>query len=162
MSRVIAALLKRTTFVVADAEAAARFYREVFGYTVWYDNELPVDGRFPPLAPDGAQAHLVILQVEDPKIGMLGFLSYRDFDPADDRQGSPPRLGLGTPILVMESRELDAVHERAKTAGAHIVTPPVTWQVPGRDGGPPITLRAFSMFDPNGIYLEISAARTTT
>lgn len=155
----IGALLKRTTFVVPDAAAAARFYRDVFGYTPWYDNELPVDGRFPPLAPDGSVAHLVILQVEDPKIGMLGFLSYRDFEPADDRRGSPPRLGIGTPILVMESRDLDGVHARAGAAGACVVTPPVTWQVPGRDGGPPITLRAFSMFDPNGIYLEISAAR---
>ena len=155
------ALLKRTTFVVNDAVAAADFYQRVFGFTVWYDNELPVDARFPPIAPDGALARLIILQVEDPKIGMLGFLSYNTHAAPDVRPGAlpAPTLGVGTTILVMESRDLDGVHERARAAGAHIVTPPVEWSVPGRAGGPPIPLRALSMYDPNGIYMEISAAR---
>ena len=155
------ALLKRTTFVVADADAAAGFYRDVFGFAVWYDNELPVDARFPPIAPDGAVARLIILEVEDPKIGMLGFLSYKTHRAPDVRPGAlpAPTLGVGTTILVMESRDLDGVHERARAAGAHIITPPVEWTVPGRAGGAPIHLRALSLYDPNGIYIEISAAR---
>ena len=36
-------LLKRTTFIVRDAEASATFYQQVFGWTVWYDNVVKAD-----------------------------------------------------------------------------------------------------------------------
>lgn len=149
-------ILRRTTFVVPDAAAAARFYETVFGWERFYDEVLAVDRRFPPAAPDQAQAHLVILKCRDPHIGMLGFLQYLEspFDAA-----VPPnrtRIRMGEPILVIETQEIDAVHERARAAGASIVSPPVEWQVPAPGGGAPIRLRTMSWFDPQGIYAEIN------
>ncbi len=154
------ALLKRTTFVVDDAAAAAEFYKTVFGFSVWYDNTLPVDARFPPTAPDQAMARLIILEVEDPKIGKLGFLSYLDHDPQEDPTWrGRTQLRRGDTVLVMETHDLPGVHARAAAyPGARVVTPPVDWSVPGPDGKP-IQLTAMSLFDPSGIYCEISKAR---
>jgi catechol 2,3-dioxygenase-like lactoylglutathione lyase family enzyme len=132
-------LFRRTTFLVPDARAAAQFYIDVFGWKKWYDNELSVDWRFPPAAPDGARAHLVLLQVEDPKVGMLGLLQYLEppFDTAVPTKRSKVRMGEA--ILVIETREIDAVHQRAL-----------------KDGKGWIQLRSMSLFDPNGIYMEVN------
>ena len=150
---------KRTTFLVDDAHAAAGFYRDVFGMSVWYDDTLPVDARFPPCAPDASPARLIILEANDPDVGKLGFLSYEKFDP-EEAPGTRDRseVRVGDPILVFTAANLDDVHERAVAAGARVVSPPVHWTVPGPDGGT-IELYAMSMFDSQGIYSEISQTR---
>ena len=150
-------ILKRTTFVVRDARASARFYQDVFGWTIWYDNIVAADHRFPPSgAPDKADVRLIILQAEDPKLGKLGLLEYLDppFDTGQLRDRT--RVRMGEPILVIESRDIGGVFERATAAGATVVTPPVDWQVPSPDGKSTIQLRTISLFDPNGIYMEVS------
>ncbi|MDX1515932.1 MAG: VOC family protein [Woeseiaceae bacterium] len=150
-------LLKRTTFIVGDARASARFYTEVFGWTVWYDNIVEADERFPPSGAAGrAPVRLIILQAADPKIGKLGLLEY--LDPPFDT-GTPEkrtRVRMGEPILVIETDDVDALYERAVTAGADVVTAPVDWTVPSPTGNDVIRLRSISMFDPNGIYMEVS------
>lgn len=153
------AILRRTTFLVPDAEAAADFYVEVFGWTRWYDQTLSVDHRFPPAAPDGARAHLVLIKAQDPRIGMLGLMQYLDppFDTAVKTNRS--RVSMGEAILVIEAQDLDGIHERARARGATIITPPVDWEVPTHDGKDVFRLRSLSMFDPNGIYMEVNAFR---
>ena len=151
-------VLKRTTFIVADASASARFYAEVFGWSVWYDNELVADRRFPP-TPSGRdeRVHLVILETTDPLIGKLGLLQYLD-SPFDNEPPARRRtVRLGEPVLVVATKDVDGVHERALALGATVVTPPVDWSVPTPDGAGEIHLRTVSLFDPNGIYLEVSA-----
>lgn len=152
------ALLKRTTFVVADAATSAKFYSDVFGWSVWYDNIVRADHRFPPSgAPDQAEVHLIILEAEDPKIGKLGLLQY--LDPPFDTTLPPQRdtIRMGEAILVIETDDVDGVFERATAAGANVVTEPVDWQVPTPDGKASIHLRTISLFDPNGIYMEVSS-----
>ena len=150
-------ILKRTTFIVADAEAAAAFYRDVFGWKTWYDNVLRCDERFPPSgAPHNADVRLIILEALDAKLGKLGLLQFLD---APFDTGTPARrtkVRIGEAILVVESRDIHGVHERAVAAGATVITEPVDWHVPTPDGKSTIHLRTVSMFDPNGIYLEVS------
>ena len=63
-------------------------------------------------------------------------------------------------ILIFESKDLDAVYKRTlEFGGATIVAPPTDWDVPTPDGKSKILLRTMSMFDPNGIYMEISQRR---
>lgn len=149
-------VLLRTTFIVADIAAAVAFYTDVFGWRVVYDTVLNVDRRFPPAAPDGARSRLVVLQAEDPDIGGLGFMSYLD----DDIPSGPSRdrtsLRQGEAILVIRSRDPDLIHERIKATGAVIVAPPADWEVPGPATGQVIRLRTMSLFDPNGIYIEVN------
>lgn len=149
-------ILLRTTFVVADVEAALNFYREVFEWTVAYDNVLAVDYRFPPTAPDGAKARLVMLQCEDPQIGKLGFMQYLDHKMAPAPSKHRKTLGQGEAILVVNSTDPDAAYERIKKTVAVVVAPPTDWTVPGPNPGQVIRLRTLSLFDPNGIYLEVN------
>lgn len=151
-------ILKRTTYIVADAEASAAFYKEVFGWTEWYNNIVKADYRFPPSgAPNMAEVHLIILQAADPKIGKLGLLQYQTppFDTGTPKNRTMVRMGES--ILVVETEDVDGVYTRAKAAGAAIVTSPVDWEVPSPDGESTIHLRTVSFFDPNGIYMEVSA-----
>lgn len=150
-------VFKRTTFVVREAVEAAKFYQDVFGWKIWYNNTLEADYRFPPSgAPDKAKVHLVVLEVNDPKIGKLGLLSYEnppfDVGVAQNRT----KVRMGETILVVNSQDVKAVYERAKKAGANIISEPIDWKVPGPGDNPEIHLRTLAMFDPNGIYMEVS------
>lgn len=150
-------IFKRTTFIVADAAKAAAFYEDVFGWTIWYDNTLPCDHRFPPSgAPDQAEVKLIILEAKDAKIGKIGFLQYLDppFDTAQPTGRTKVRMGEA--VLVIESKDIYGVHDRAVKGGATVITTPVDWHVPTPDGQGKIDLRTVSLFDPNGIYIEVS------
>jgi len=152
------AILKRTTFIVADAEAAAGFFRHVFGWSTWYDNVVRADHRFPPSgAADATEVRLVILQAKDQKIGKLGLLEYPDPPFDSGRLEHRSKVRMGEPILVIETEDVDALHARALEAGARVVTEPVDWEVPSPDGASKIRLRSVSMFTPDGIYIEVSA-----
>lgn len=150
-------ILKRTTFIVKDAVSSAEFYQNVFGWKVWYNNILSCDHRFPPSgAEDQAKVRLIILEAKDSKLGKLGLLEYID---APFDTGSPTnrtKVRIGEPIMVIDSSDIYGVYERAKTAGANVITEPVDWHVPSPDGASSIHLRTVSLFDPNGIYLEVS------
>jgi hypothetical protein len=147
----VTGILKRTTYIVADAEVAASRYERIFGWTRYYDAELPVDGRFPPVAPDGSRARLIMLQAEDPVIGMLGFLSYLDFDPETRRTN----MGIGSPVLVVSTSDAAALAKTARAVDGVQATGPVEWQVPAADGQT-ITLRTVSLSDVDGLYFEVS------
>jgi catechol 2,3-dioxygenase-like lactoylglutathione lyase family enzyme len=149
-------VLLRTTFIVEDMEAAIDFYTGVFGWTVAYDTVLNVDMRFPPAAPDGARSRLVIFQAEDPEIGGLGFMKYLDHPIAQGPSRHRPRLGQGEAILVIRSRDPDAIHAKIEATDAVIHAPPTDWTVPGPKPGQIIKLRTMSLFDPNGIYIEVN------
>lgn len=151
------AILKRTTFIVSDAEASAKFYQDVFNWTVWYDNVLEADQRFPPSgASDKAKVRLIILQALDPKLGKLGLLQYMNPPFDTGHMVKRTKVRMGEPIMVIESEDIQGVYDRAVAAGADVVTPPVDWYVPGPDGHSQIHLRTVSLFDPNGIYMEVS------
>ena len=152
----VSALIRRTSFVVQDAEAIANFYQTVFGWTRFYDNETPVDGRFPPCAPDEALARLIILKADDPYIGMIGFMEYIGFTPKKTTDVGKQKLGIGDPILVIEVKDVQASYERAKTADARLVTEPIKWTVKDYSGKGVIHLCTYSFFDPNGIYVEVN------
>lgn len=155
----MSSFLKRTTFVVADAGRQAEFYRHVFGMTIWYDNELIPDADFPPAAPPGSRARLVILEARDPVIGKLGFLQYLDHPPARAVAASRERVRLGDPILVFETDDIAGVAARLRDTDATLVAGPKDWEVPSPDGRGVIRLTTLSLFDPEGIYMEVGSKR---
>jgi len=152
----VAGIIRRTSFVVADAESIANFYQHVFGWKRFYDNDTPVDARFPPCAPDAALAKIIILKAKDPDIGMIGFMEYQDFKPEASTNKDKTSLGIGDPILVIEAADIDAVYAKVKTTDARLVTKPIKWTVKDYAGTGLIHLCTFSFFDPLGTYVEVN------
>ncbi|HHI89256.1 MAG TPA: hypothetical protein ENK01_04805 [Hellea balneolensis] len=150
------AILRRTSFVTDDADRIARFYEDVFGWSRFYDNETEVDARFPPCAPDAALARLIILKAQDPDIGMVGFMEYVGFSPEVSTDKDKTRLGIGDPILVVESHDIDGTYERVKKTEARLVSEPINWSVKNYAGDGLIYLKTFSFFDPIGTYVEVN------
>ena len=149
-------VLLRSTFIVGDLEAAIRFYSEVFGWQVAYDNILAVDYRFPPAAPDGAPCRLVIFRGTDPEIGGIGFMQYLHHNPPPGPSKHRKTVGQGEAILVVKSDDPDASYEKIRKTDAVVVAPPTDWTVPSPVKGQVIRLRTMSLFDPNGIYIEVN------
>jgi uncharacterized glyoxalase superfamily protein PhnB len=153
------AILRRTTFIVPDANKAAQFYETVFGWTRFYNNPLVAKAGFPPVGPNDEPANLVILKAQDPQVGMVGFLQYINppFDTAVPVNRTKVRMGEA--ILVVQTDDVDGAHTRALAAGATIAMPPTDWEVPSHDGKGVIRLRTMSMFDPTGVYTEVNQFR---
>lgn len=151
-------VLLRSTFIVADIDAAIRFYGEVFGWHVAYDNVLEVDYRFPPAAADGAPCRLVIFRGEDPEIGGIGFMKYLHHQMPAGPSKHRKTVGEGEAILVVKSPDPDATYRKILKTDAVVVAPPTDWTVPSPVAGKRIRLRTMSLFDPNGIYLEVNLA----
>jgi len=149
-------LLRRTSFIVEDVEKTAGFYQDIFDWTRFYDTETPVDIRFPPCAPDQTTGKIIILKVDDPFIGMIGFMEYDGFIPENRVDPSRKTLGIGDAILIIESKNIQETYQKAQDSGANLVTPPVEWSVKGQPGQDVIRLSTFSFFDLNGIYVEVN------
>jgi len=152
-------LLRRASYIVADAEAAASFYEQLFGWTRFYDNETAVDHRFPPSQPDGTLARIIILKAEDPFIGMIGFMQYLGITPAVGVNSDRSEVKLGDTLNVVEVKDIEGCHARAVELGAKVVTAPVDWSVTDYSGKGTIDLATFSFFDTNGIYFEVNTRR---
>ncbi len=56
----------------------------------------------------------------------------------------------------IEGADPDAAYQRILKTDAVVVAPPTDWTVPGPVKGQVIRLRTMSLFDPNGIYLEVN------
>jgi len=149
-------ILRRTTFIVSDAERSAVFYESVFGWTRFYDHSLTARAGFPPVGPRDEPVKLVLLKAQDPLIGMLGFLQYVDAPFDTGTLTRRTKVRIGEPILVIQTEDVHGIHERAIKAGATVSTPPTDWSVPSHDGKSVIKLRSMSMFDLDGIYSEIN------
>lgn len=150
----MAAHFKRVTLLVPDAAASAAFWQAVLGLREWYRDEFAVDARFPPAAPDGSRARLIVLAESGGTDGCVGFLEYVDNAPASPAPAA--RVAPGQPVLAFRCDDAFAIATRAREAGALAVTGPGRWQVPARDGGA-VTLETVGVFDPNGVYAEASA-----
>ncbi|MBL4800251.1 MAG: hypothetical protein JKY45_00055 [Emcibacter sp.] len=149
-------LLRRTSFIVDDVEVTARFYQDIFGWSRFYDHETPVDRRFPPCAPDQTMGKIIILKVDDPFIGMIGFMEYQGYVPERRVKADRTTLGIGDAILIVESNNIQQVCLNARKYDARMVTDPVEWSVKDHSGQGVIKLSTCSFFDPNGIYVEVN------
>jgi pimeloyl-ACP methyl ester carboxylesterase/catechol 2,3-dioxygenase-like lactoylglutathione lyase family enzyme len=146
-------VVRRTTLVVHDLDASIRFYRDVLGYTVWLRNDGKVSAEsLPSNAAVGAASRFAIMKGRHPWLGMVGLLQY-----GDARAVPPPpaSVGPGDAILMLEVRDLEAIHARMKAAGTPILRPPRTTEVTGA-GGAKWTATFLFAWDPDGHLLEIN------
>ncbi len=147
-------IVRRTTLMVRDAEAAARWYESVFGMTRWMDTPFTLSGRQLAAGKKGDRTRLVVMKCEHDFIGMIGLLQW--VDPVLDTHAElPTRIAFGAPIFVVQAIDCAATVERARMLGSRIHAEPESWTVVGADGKP-IDMVGASVFDLDGYFFEVN------
>lgn len=147
-------ILKRTTLIVRDAEASLRFYRDLLGFTVWYDDEVVLSGRGLAAGGAGDRTRLVIMKAKDPVIGMLGLLQWVE-PPLPAPAAVRERLGIGDVVFVLQTDDVLEVHRRLEAAGARVFAGPYPFEIRGADGQL-LRMTSISFWDPDGYFLEMN------
>ena len=145
--------IKRTTLIVRDAEAAARWYEQVFGMTRQMDTLFTLSGQQLAAGAKGDRTRLVIMRANHAEIGMIGLLEW--VDPPMEAPPVATRIAFGAPIFVVAATDCRATVERARSLGSRIHCEPVEWSVTGFDGQPKAMLGA-SLFDLDGNFFEVN------
>lgn len=147
-------IVKRTTLIVRDLERSLAFYRDLLGFTVWYDDEIVLSGRGLAAGAAGDRTRLVIMRAQDPVVGMIGLLQW-----TDPKLPEPPaertRLGIGDVVFVMQTDDLAEAHRRLAAAGACIFAEPHRFEVRGADGKV-VAMTTLSFWDPDGYFFELN------
>ena len=147
-------ILRRTTLIVRDAEASARWYETVFGMTRWMDTPFTLSGRQLAAGKKGDRTRLILMKCEHDFIGMLGLLQWVD-PPMAAPAEVPTRIEFGVPIFVVNAEDCHATIARARAAGGRIHAEPEAWTVAGADGKP-IEMVGASLFDLDGYFFEVN------
>lgn len=147
-------LIKRTTLIVRDGDAAARWYESVFGMTRVMDTPFTLSGTQLAAGAQGDQTRLVILKARDDVIGMIGLLQWVD-PPMAAPAELPTRIAFGAPIFVVAAEDCRATTDRARAAGSRIHCEPRDWTVRGFDGREQAMIGA-SFFDLDGYFFEVN------
>ena len=148
----MASIVKRTTLIVRDIGTSVRWYQQVLGMSVWMDTDFTLSGVGLACGKAGDKTHLVIMQADDPKIGMIGLLQWID-PPLPAPEEIPRSVGYGNPTFVVEAEDAKASCEAARALGTHIHAEPHEWSVQGQDGRHKHFL-SVSLFDPDGYFFE--------
>jgi len=147
-------IIKRTTLIVRDMEASRHWYEYVMGLSVWMDTEVTLGGTGLAAGKAGDVTHLVIMQCEDPVIGMIGLLQWIDPPmPAPDE--IPTSVTYGNPTFVVASDDVQQMYERASELGTHVHSAPSEWSIRGQNGKMKHFL-GLSLFDPDGYFYEVN------
>ena len=147
--------VRRATIIVRDMEASLALYRDVVGMEVNYDTVVETSGVALPAGEPGAKARLVLLNANDPWVGWVGLMQW--IDPPLEAEPYPRRMGPGGVVLIMNTDDVDARCEAAKSVpGVTFTAEPRLQVYPGRDGGPDIRVRGCNFFDPDGILIEMN------
>ena len=147
------ALVRRTTFIVHDLDAAVKFYRDVLGFEVWLENQGKITASSLPVnLPLGASSRLTIMKGRHPWVGMVGLLQYGE-------ARKPPKparfVAPGDAVLMIETLDVMAIYERMRQAGTRILRSPQTSEVTGA-GGARWSATFLFAYDPDGHLLEIN------
>jgi len=145
-------IVKRTTLIVRDIERSVEWYKAVLGMQVWMDTDVELSGVGMAAGNPGDKTHLVILQCEDPVIGMIGLLQWVD-PPLPAPAEIPTTVSYGNPTFVVESDDAEASYKAAMSLGTHVHADPHEWSIQGQDGRMKHFL-SVSLFDPDGYFYE--------
>lgn len=145
--------IKRTTLISRDADAAAKWYEEVFGMTRWFDKPFTLSGQGLAVGQKGDETRLIILKANDPVIGMIGLLEW--LDPKMDAPPVPTTVQFGAPIFVVASEDCQGAHDRAAALGSTIHSAPHEWTVVGAQDETKHMIGC-SFFDLDGYFYEVN------
>ncbi len=147
-------IIKRTTLMVRDGDAASHWYETVFGMTKWMDTPFTLSGTQLAAGKKGDQTRLIILKCEHDMIGMIGLLEW--LDPKQDAPDElPTEIKFGAPVFVVASEDAKGAVERARALGSRIHSEPREWTVTGADGKQKDMIGC-SFWDLDGYFFEVN------
>ena len=147
----VRSIVKRTTLIVRDMEKSRRWYEYVLGMKAWIDMPYTLSGKGIAAGKKGDVTHLVIMQADDPKIGMIGLLQW--VDPPLPAPEIPTTVGYGRPVFVVDTEDARENALRAAELGTLVHTPEREFQVRGSRGELRHILGC-AIFDPDGHFFE--------
>ncbi|NMP33552.1 VOC family protein [Thalassotalea sp. M1531] len=143
--------IRRTTFIVNDAEKSLKLYRDALGLKVIYDQmiESPMSNG------ETRKRRLVLLRANDDFIGAIGILEYiNPLKPQRNETFSEPVPG--DPIIVINAKDLDKRWPTIeKSPGVKVIDAPDVVHYPRANGGK-IAVNVSMIRDPDGYWLEIN------
>jgi catechol 2,3-dioxygenase-like lactoylglutathione lyase family enzyme len=155
----MANVIKRTTLIVRDIEAAKSWYQQVLGMKPYYDDEVVLSGVGIAAGKAGDRTHLVIMQAEDPEIGMIGLLQW--IDPPMPAPEIPTSVNFGNPTFVVRSDDCRGALKAAQALGTRVHADPHEWTIKGANG----LIKHFisiGLFDPDGHFYEVNQLERET
>ena len=147
----VRSIVKRTTLIVRDMEKSRRWYEYVLGMKAWIDMPYTLSGKGIAAGKKGDVTHLVIMQADDPKIGMIGLLQW--VDPPLPAPEIPTSVGYGRPVFVVDTEDARENAQRAAELGTLVHTPEREFRVRGSRGELRHILGC-AIFDPDGHFFE--------
>ena len=144
--------LRRVTVPTSRMDDTIRFYTDILGMRVFYDQVMtPEEGEPSLLGPEGNRPHrLVSLQQDDYDIGMLGLIDYMapelGVKPWPKKPDAPYPL-----VFVFAVDDARAIAAKAQQKGYPVVAPPHEWEIPDKG-----TAVGMSLLDPNGVLVEFT------
>ena len=148
--------LRRTTLIVRDMETSLRFYRDVLGLEVAYDQII----RTPRDAVSDAAAErslrLVLLQANDDFIGMIGIIQYlKPVKPVPAKPAEP--FSIGSMVFVFNVQDAAAKFAAARELpGVRVIDEPTKTSYPGYGGKGVIPVLVSTLTDPDGYAIELN------
>jgi catechol 2,3-dioxygenase-like lactoylglutathione lyase family enzyme len=147
-------IVRRTTLIVREIERSAHWYEQVVGMTRYYDSEYILSGTGLAAGNEGDVTHLIIMQCEDPEIGMIGLLQWLD-PPLPAPPEIPTSITYGNPTFVVSTDDAREVWHRATELGSHVHTAAHEWSTAGPDGKM-LHFIGVSLFDPDGYFYQFN------
>ena len=147
-------IVRRTTLIVRDIERSAHWYEQVGGMTRYYDSEYILSGTGLAAGKEGDVTPLIIMQCDDPEIGMIGLLQWLD-PPLPAPPEIPTSITYGNPTFVVSTDDAAEVWRRAVELGSHVQTEPHEWSTAGPDGKM-LNFIGVSLFDPDGYFYQFN------
>ena len=143
--------VKRTTIVVADIDRSLAFYRDLLGFSVFFDGRIGNPGASDVTATPCEGLRMVVLQAGGADVGLIGLMEiHGPKEPLAATQWDR-RLKSGESILVIPTEEMRRLHERMLAAGVCVVTPPVRVEVPNRP-----EIHEMMVRDPDGVVVNLT------
>lgn len=143
--------IRRTTFIVNDADKSLKLYRDALGLTVVYDqmvNSPMEDGNT-------RKRRLVLLRANDDYVGLIGILQYI-YPLKPQRKEMFDEPVPGDPIVVINATDLDERWSKIESSpGVKVIEAPELVHYP-KTGGGTIAVKASMIRDADGYWLEVN------
>jgi catechol 2,3-dioxygenase-like lactoylglutathione lyase family enzyme len=143
---------KRTTIIVRDLRKSLAFYRDILGWSVFYEGFVDGDGVSQLLGVPCKGVKMVVLNSNGSQYGNVGLMEVAEAAPPLENLPPPHRIRYGEAALVLPTENIEDIYKKVVTAGCVIINPPARIGVPGR---PQAVLEMFCR-DPDGVLINLT------